>query len=158
MTHVSAHPIPQQLPSTIGIAKCWSCPAGFPLQLCSLRSCRAARESFHTQKCSPTAEREQSIPSEEVPHLPVASRNTQAHAPSTGGPPSRCPLARGIGAGVRRGSADREQAVYRETIQPCLQSRLTPAHRSPRNAWRRSRGRAGDRNILCCSSQAGAIQ
>lgn len=70
---------PRQFPSTIGTAKLWSGPAGFPLQLCRSRSCRAAREPFHTQKHSPTAEREQSNPSEEVPHLPVASRNTQAH-------------------------------------------------------------------------------
>lgn len=41
--------------------------AGFLLQICRLRSCRAARELFYTQKCSPTAEREQSIPSGEGP-------------------------------------------------------------------------------------------
>lgn len=73
-THpLDAHPIAQQLPSTIGTA-------GFPLLLCRLRRCRAAGDPFHAQKRSPTAEREQNSPSEEVPHLLVASKNTQAHA------------------------------------------------------------------------------
>lgn len=161
LTRASAHPIPQQLPSTAGIAKPWSDPAGFPFQLWRSTSCRAAREPFLAQKHSPTAEKEQSNPSEEVPppscgfqEHPGAGTHG-AHVPPS---PSRCPLARGIGAGVRRGSGDREQAVYRETIQPCLQSRFASARRSPRDAWRRSRGRVGDRNILCSSSQAGPIR
>lgn len=70
----------------------------------------------------------------------------------------RCPLARGVGAGVRGGSGDRERAVHGETIQPCPQSRSAPARGSPRDAWRRSGGRAGDRSMLCSSSQAGAIR
>lgn len=88
--------------------------------------------------------------------LPGTPRHT--HARNTRGPPSYCPLARGVRAGACRGSKDREQAVYRETIQPCLQSRLASAHRSPCYAWRRSQGTVGDRNILCSSSQAVGIQ
>lgn len=67
---------------------------------------------------------------------PTFSRlpGTPTHPPSTRHPPSRCPLARGVGAGVHGGDGDREQAVYRETIQPCPQSRLASAHRSPRDA------------------------
>lgn len=58
------------------------------------RGCRAARAPLHTQNHSPTAERLQSNPSEEVPHLPVASRNTQAHTctPNTCIPPIPLPF------------------------------------------------------------------
>lgn len=130
----------QHLPSGI--------PAGFLLPLCRWRSCSSARAVSRSEpstysRASPAG----GLPPSCSFQDPPGTRSTE-----------RCPLARGVGAGVRGGSGDRERAVHGETIQPCPQSRSAPARGALRDAWRRSGGRAGDRSILCSSSRAGAIR
>lgn len=73
-------PVPQQLPSTTGTIKCWSRIPTPALRVEELLN--SQRVISHPEMLAYSREREQTNPSEEVPHLPVASRNTQAHARS----------------------------------------------------------------------------
>lgn len=150
-TAAPALPMPQQLPcghtaSSLGNPSRIPAPT---LQVEELQhsQSRSTLRATHLQQRGSRASPAGGLPPSCSFQDPPGTRSTE-----------RCPLARGVGAGVRGGSGDRERAVHGETIQPCPQSRSAPARGAPRDAWRRSGGRAGDRSILCSSSRAGAIR